>query len=184
MPNSNRKGAHEGSAVLLIDMQSRFMNAIAAADLREVIAAQLKVIRRCRDLGIPVITIEVRPAEYGRTHPRLVAAASRCSKSFQLEKRDDCAFCTSDLIFHLSGLRVWKLFAMGMNACACVIRTVQCALSRGFCVATMKSVLACDCGACTNWYDEHALMVGSFQEFLTKRVFTSMVASDVLLKSS
>src|SRR4051812_21666219 len=111
----------QSSALLLIDMQERFVPAIPAiAEDQPVGRACRQLLDAARLLGVPVTISEQYPKGLGQTLPYLLAAAPGATR------RDKMHFSCADdpgLRAHLDSLHRMEFVLCGIETHVCVLHT-------------------------------------------------------------
>lgn len=138
LPN-NDEGLHN-LAVVLVDMQPKFVEGIHHEDLKLIIGKQLRVIELCYVYNIPLVILEYRGN--GRTIKKLRQAAQKVPNLIYVVKSRNNGFSGTNLTGILSDLAVEKILLMGICACYCVQATAEAALEKGFKIATSGELIA------------------------------------------
>ncbi len=146
------------TAVLLIDMQISFLEALSIEAARKLVTAQKNILAYCEEKRIPVIVIEYDGKTL--TLPELIHGASN---AFHLKKCHDDAFKKTNLEWLLKKLGVRSLFLMGIYAASCVLQTAQTSIQKGFEVRTSMDVCDHPQGYRT-WYHKNGRVAGTAEE--------------------
>jgi nicotinamidase-related amidase len=151
------KGMLDNMVVLLIDMQSMFIN---NEQQRRIIPSQIAVLEFCKNNSIPLIVIEY--ANEGDTVDQLSKKIAELPPEnvYKITKSYDNAFSDTGLNELLISIQAKTLFIMGINACACVWETAYHAFQEGYNIITSQDVIA-GCGSCSLknekvWYQKNA----------------------------
>lgn len=132
----------KNTGVILVDMQEEFIKVLRKGEAERIIPNQLEVIVRCRELGIPVLVLEMRPKEFGKTIKILMDQISKVSLNRVIKKGYDDGFYMTNLDLSLRFLGIRKIFLMGINADFCVRETARTAISLGYKIITSGHVIA------------------------------------------
>jgi len=135
----------ENLAVLLIDMQSGFIN---TEEKRKLIPNQISVLNQCFKKEIPVIIVEFEGE--GKTDDALlkVVENNHTSACHKITKSVNDAFSEKELNNLLKKIKAKTLLLMGINACACVFETAVTAKRKGYELITSEDLIA---GYCEGW---------------------------------
>jgi len=138
-------------AVLLVDMQERFVCQLRKRDRNLIIPRQLEVIRLCAERDIPLVVLEYlvwlqEEYEYFQepTIPELFAEAQKVRRCKVVSKGRDDGFLETSLKATLESLGASHLLLMGVNAGGCVLATAGSAVKLGFRVITAGDLIAND----------------------------------------
>lgn len=132
-------------AVILIDMQTRFVEHLRTGEAERIIPNQLTALKHCNKTGIPIIVLEYdsrKHSSFGKTIAVLRSEAKKNSKGCLIRKEWNSGFVMTGLHSYLESLRVKNLFLMGINADHCVKQTAKDAIRRGYEIATSKDVIS------------------------------------------
>ena len=129
------------TAILPMDFQNRMLNELSEGDRKEILKKTNDILAKARQIGIPVIYIEVRRGE--RTpemeiHPALTPKTGE----LVLTKQRTGPFTTTNLNEVLKKLGVDTLVLMGIATQGCVLTTVRCAADMDY-----KLIVVSDCCA-------------------------------------
>ncbi len=127
-------------AVLLIDMQDRFVGKLKTNVRTKLIEAQLQVIRDCANRNIPVIILEYHGRE--KTISKLADDLDAIERKTVICKPCDDGFKRTRLDETLRYIGARSLLLMGINAHACVLETAQSAVKKGYKVITSEDLIA------------------------------------------
>ncbi len=147
-------------AVMLIDMQDCFIE--SKREKERLIPYQIEVLKFCKDHNVPVIVAEYY--DKGPTTDKLQKALA-CLPQANVKtiiKHNDNAFEGTDLAFILKDLGTQYLLVMGINACACVLKTAKNAVNNGLKIITSKTLIAGVCDSCStttthSWYEQNGV---------------------------
>ena len=134
----SRKAAGKSLVVVLIDMQTFFLEDYPIANCAILVEQQRKVLAICAEHDIPVVVLE-----YERRGPTLselqevLCAVPRVT--FLTKNRND-GFAGSTLNEHLRAYSAGSLVLMGVSASYCVQATAKSAIRLGFEVMTSQHV--------------------------------------------
>jgi len=117
--------------VVLIDMQSLFVNNLRPGCADSIIPAQKKVLETCRDFGIPVIVVEMVGA--GKTIAPLLEVVLECPKrdfvyKGEVSKPTCDGFSNPLLLRKLQERNTSYILCMGINAAYCIMATILSAI--------------------------------------------------------
>ena len=160
------------TVILPMDFQNRMLNELSEVDRKEILKKTNDILAKARQIGIPVIYIEVRRGE--RTpemeiHPALTPKPGE----LVLTKQRTGPFTTTNLNEILKKLGVDTLVLMGIATQGCVLTTVRCGSDLDY-----KLIVVSDC--CANPPDAEV------HRILMEKVFphqASVVTSQELLES-
>jgi nicotinamidase-related amidase len=151
----------ENLAVLLMDTQAHFLN---RRKKRLLIPNQIKIIDMCKENNIPLIYFEYY--NQGETISVLKEKIKELPKELvrRYIKYDDSAFSNINFVCWLELQPVKNLLLMGVNACACVYKTAQSAIEKGYNVFTSENLIAGYCWRkrCSHkkeWYIQNELYI-------------------------
>lgn len=145
------------AAVLLIDMQDRFLKDLSEKTREILIEEQINLIDDCSRMKVPIIVLEFK--SFGKTIPKLASEIGKLKEVTVIEKDFNSGFEETNLDLVIKRLGVQRLVLTGINASFCVRSTAWAALSRGIEVITSYPLIAdCDCNNCKprnkskDWY--------------------------------
>ena len=152
---------HAHAAVLLIDMQTSFVEDLDPKKVPGLIKRQLAVLRKCCELDIPCVTLELR---FGgdETIQELASAFGKVPRQALFIKDRDDGFYDTALHQKLQEWQVSKLVLMGINANFCVRATAKSAIRLGYQIITSPGLIA---GASYHsepdlrWYEQNGKIV-------------------------
>ncbi len=127
-------------AVLLIDMQDRFLQRHHREDQKMLISAHGRVLDFCCEESLPVAVIEYEG--YGLTTDYLREKVERLPKRETFTKTADNALVGTDLHHYLRSLEISDVVLLGINAEACVQRTAIDAKRKGYGLLTARDCIA------------------------------------------
>jgi nicotinamidase-related amidase len=136
-----RRMQHE-VAVIIIDMQTGFVERLYPGEEQRIVANQLEIIRLCNEREIPIIVVEFDRYEFGLTISMLRERAEKNQHYKIQHKSRNSAFERTLLNLRLRIMGVKKLFLMGVNAEACVRKTAADAMQHGFTIITSNEVIS------------------------------------------
>lgn len=139
-PFAKTKRPCNSTAVLLIDMQEKFMPGLSKGSQEMIVPAQVRVLRECAAENIPLIVIEYKYD--GPTLALLEEEIKHIPTVHRIVKQADDAFSEPVLLTTLSRLGVERLLLMGVNASMCVQQTAASALKEGFEIVTARNLIA------------------------------------------
>jgi nicotinamidase-related amidase len=117
------------TALLLIDVQEKFAPAIHGMD--KVIDNCVRLVRGCRELGVPILVTEQYPQGLGRTVPQVAEALGDFKP---LVKTAFSLFGDQDIAGAILNMNRPNLLVAGVEAHVCVIKTALDALGAGYAV--------------------------------------------------
>lgn len=153
--------------VFLIDMQYGFLN----EEKRSLIPGQISILKECKNFDIPVIIFEY--SGEGNTIADLNDEIQKIPNHQKMIKTTDDAFESTPIREILRKIGRKKVIVMGVNACACVLKTVKSTVREGYEVITNNVLIGgyC-CSECRSkaesWYRHHVDMRAkklSFQNY-------------------
>lgn len=155
-------------AVIVVDMQDRFLAGIDPEELEREIPNQLSVIEFAQRRNIPVYVLEF--AGFGPTTEVLASKILEGDYEALIKFHDD-GFAVTSLNEVLAGRGVQHLVLMGVNASACVLRTAQGAVSRDYEVITSPSIIEDvayfdNMNESADWYKQNGLWFGTAEELI------------------
>ena len=127
----------DDTALLVIDMQEKFVPAISA--MGGAAEACARLIRGCRALGVPVLATEQYPQGLGRTGP---AVAEALGDFTPYEKTAFSVFGDPAIAAAISQLNRPNLLLTGVEAHVCVIKSCLDALAAGYAVHWITDAVA------------------------------------------
>ncbi|MBU0667304.1 MAG: isochorismatase family protein, partial [Nanoarchaeota archaeon] len=125
-------------AVLLIDMQKKFLKDISPKNLDIQIMEQKRVLKYCSEKNVPVIVVEY--SGHGQT-TKLLDLNNLLGKYKPLIKNFDDAFEIAELSERLDNFGVKELGLMGVNRGVCVLDTARSAIELGYKIHTAKTLI-------------------------------------------
>jgi nicotinamidase-related amidase len=129
----------DGLAVLLIDMQEEFLRGFFPEEVQSMVSHQADVLLYCARKDVPVVILSY--VGYGLMHPQLKEVIASVPRHRYIAKNNDDGFTNRRLYKQLKAWQVSSLFVMGVNASACVLRTVETARKLQFSILTSPEVL-------------------------------------------
>jgi len=167
--NQNEISLEPGkTALLLIDMQPYYID---SDEKKELIPNQVSVLRECFCRDIPIFVVEYDGK--GRTDDQLheVLDVNHSKGYYTITKSRDDAFSEAKLGNLLKKLKAESLVLMGINACACVFRTANSAVEKGYRIITSEDLIAGYCERCNEaerraWYREHSVYLESHSQVI------------------
>lgn len=158
-------------AVVLIDMQRRFVKNLSKKEIKKILKAQLVIIEElCVKKGVPLVILNY--AGYGpvlRTLAREVLKAparealkAPAREAFKKHVWD--GFRSKKFVSHLRELEVDTLLLMGVYADCCVKATAESAIANGYEIVTASSLVAgtdLDYGGSARWYKKNGIFYES-----------------------
>ncbi len=152
-------------AVVLIDMQARFLRHIAKKDAKRILKASIMVIKElCVGGEIPLVVVEY--AGYGdtvRTLEKKIERVPECRRKLFLKSGWDGFEC-SEFSRHLHYMGVDTLLLTGIYADCCVKATAESAVANGYEIVTAYSLVAgtdFDYGGSARWYKKNGIFYES-----------------------
>ena len=118
------------TAVLLVDMQTRFVAGLTPENRSKLCTGQATVLKQCAEFDIPVAAMEYYG--HGETIPELRKLMHHVPRVRRFRKFEDDCFSVSELD---PTLREWgsgSLIFMGMHATLCILDSAESAHRRGF----------------------------------------------------
>ena len=129
-------------AVVLIDMQEKFVGRLRDGEAERIIARQLAVLKHCVRAKIPVVVLELKSYNYGHTIKILLRAALKTPKCRVIKKDYNSGFQETRLNSYLKSIGVENLLIMGINADYCVKSTAEHAIYLGYRIITSNEVIS------------------------------------------
>lgn len=130
----------EAPAVVLIDMQTDFVENLLESVRRSLIPAQVDVLGQCAERDIPVIVLEFYG--HGNTIKPVRKALKRVRRKKFITKYTDDGFDGTGLKAVLDSSDVKSLLLIGINAHACVLATAESGILLGYKVRTSEVLIA------------------------------------------
>ncbi len=127
-------------AVVLIDMQDRFLQRHHREDQKMLISAHGRVLDFCHEVSLPVAVVEYN--NYGPTTDYLRVKVEHLPKHETFTKSGDNAFFGTDLNRYLYSLEISDVVLLGINAKACVQATAIGAKRKGYGLLTARDCIA------------------------------------------
>ena len=137
------------SAVLLIDMQEKFVGKLERGKKEQLVRAQSAVIRHCAAVDTPLIVLEYE--KYGPTIEELQAVIRNVPRVTVITKSKDNGFLGTDLHHTLDALGTQSFLITGINASCCVLETAHNAITKGYRILTAEDLIA-DSVSLNNYY--------------------------------
>jgi len=167
MKKQNKATNNDGLALILIDMQSNFLN----TRKEKIVPNQVEVIKFFKEHNIPLIIIE--SVGCGAMHGDLQQEIARFPKKLirTFSKYDHDGFTNQQLHAYLVKNSIKKLLLMGVNGCVCVYETAVSALMYGYKIITSRDLLDgfyknCYSGVGFSWYKENGILKKNYKELL------------------
>ncbi len=133
----------KGVAVVVVDMQPRYLKSLGRAILEKLLANQTKVLRFCVQHNLPIVVLEFGPIwQKGRTHHELRDVLRQAKLKSFIVKRENNGFTNTSLRPVLDRHQVKKIVVMGVNASCCVFETIENAKGFGYQVITNQDLMA------------------------------------------
>jgi isochorismate hydrolase len=159
-------------AVLLIDMQEKFLEDIDEEEKKKEIPLQIEILEHAQRSGMPIYLLEYAHPYYGDdgpTHKDLMAVLNR-GEYETIKKTHDDGFIGTGLNDSLKKRGIETVILMGINASACVMRTGKGALWHGYEIMTSPDVIAdpCHCriGESLWFYEREGKLFKSHEELI------------------
>ena len=130
---------YDNCAILLIDMQPRFMKLLSATKIDSLIRSQRRVLEYCAERDIRLAVLGYQTA--GDIHYRLKEKISGVPRRVEVVKMHDDDFEGTCLETQLDEWDPEYLVLMEINASACVFDTAESAAERGFQLATAADLI-------------------------------------------
>ena len=127
-------------AVILIDMQKRFVCDLRREDKERIIPSQIEVIRFCAENAIPLVVLNFMG--FGNVITELAVEIAKVPKRITLARDDNDGFVNPELEEYLFDNKIETVILMGINADFCVKATGHSAIQNGFKIATAESLIA------------------------------------------
>lgn len=161
------------SAVLLIDMQEKFVRKLERGKKEQLVRAQSAVIRHCAAKDTPLIVLEYE--KYGPTIEALRAEAGKVPGVTIITKSKDNGFLGTDLHRTLDAFGVQSFLVMGINASCCVFETAHDAITKGYRICTASDLIADSVSLHDyypgwhpeNWYSTNGVFLQDFRPFVS-----------------
>ncbi|PJA63372.1 MAG: hypothetical protein CO161_01435 [Candidatus Portnoybacteria bacterium CG_4_9_14_3_um_filter_44_9] len=126
-------------AVLLIDMQTRFLQGFDEVRREKLVACQMSIVRCCADCDIPLVLVEFDDESTIETLTKAIEATYRHEK---ITKTTADAFSRPELLNCLRGWDINGVVLMGIYAAECVKETAKSALGNHLEIATSGELIA------------------------------------------
>lgn len=127
-------------AVVLVDMQTRFVDNLSPVKRDRIIKEQIKVIHFCAEMALPLFVLEY--IGYGQTIDLLKSEIEYVHQVTLLLKDLNDAFSEPRLDAKLADLLVNELIITGINASSCVFATARTAFAQGYEITTASTLMA------------------------------------------
>ena len=145
----------EGLAVCLIDMQTVHVMRLDSAVLYRLIQNQIKIIRVCAELDLPLFVLEAD--KYGPTLDELAQEIRKVKRCERIIKFYNDGFEGDILHDRLQVFGIKNFFATGINASYCVHETSRSAVDRGYNLYSADRAIAdCNCASCRTFEKKRA----------------------------
>lgn len=148
-------------AVIVVDMQSKFVDALDPIDKGLLLGSQMEVLGTCAKKDIPLFILEHRCTR-GGTIETLHEAIATVPRTKVIAKTHNDGFRDTTLQADLKKLGTKSLIFTGINASYCVMDTAFSALRLGYRMVTAENLIAdATCHARLNksrqWYKENGI---------------------------
>ncbi|MBI4919040.1 cysteine hydrolase [archaeon] len=127
-------------AILIIDMQSRYLRDIRLKETEILIASQIEVLSQCSSSNIPAILIEFEGAS--ETIREIINAWEKVNRKNLIMKSSLNAFDKTRLDRILKDWNIDQVILGGVEASACVYSTAVGALTHKYSIGTSKDLIA------------------------------------------
>ena len=171
MKNSHcSKNGEKGVAVLLFDMQPRFIAKLRSGEADRIKANQLIILEYCREFGIPVIVLTLRKDLHGPTAEVLMNEIERNTQAFPIDRESNDGFRRTELESHLKAICVRRLFFVGIFDYAAIRHTAETAIKLNYEIMTSDTVIAgpryrTD-DKVAEWFESKGICFDSIEEFM------------------
>lgn len=135
-------GSIDNFAVILVDMQKRFIENLRHGEANRIIPKQLAVLKYCLSANTPIIVLEFKAFEYGATIEILLEEAKKNPNFYLISKYWHSGFEETDLDNYLKLIGAKNFFLMGINADFCVRSTARDAIRIGYKIITSNEVIS------------------------------------------
>ena len=129
-------------AVILIGMQESFIKKLKQGEADRIITNQLTVLNLCRQLGVPVVVLEIKKEMHGETAEVLMNEARKNARFLSIDSEHNDSFSGTGLDLHLKHLEAEELLLMGIYDYACIKYTAETAIKKGYKIITSDEVIA------------------------------------------
>ena len=163
---NKRKYLHEKKepvyAVMVVDMQERFLKYFRPELKESIIENQIKVLRHSAENNIPALAVEFE--DEGKTITEIYKEIIQNNQYDTLIKKHENAFKAISVLDKLCDWEITDIFLMGVNASACIRNTAAGARKYGFNVITTPYVIGDDTGMesetykTLNWFYFHGML--------------------------
>ncbi len=143
--NMNKKLDPSKFGVLIVDMQSLFLNYIGEEAKLDLIKRQIRLLELCKKKDYPVAVLEFKNT--GNTIQEIIGPLSKIPRYSFFEKSNDDGFMENPRLKHT--LKNWGLEDLcisGVNAECCVLQTAIGASKNGFRIISSKKLIASSSG--------------------------------------
>jgi len=133
----------KNTAVIIVDMQSFFLDNFTPKNRKLLIMNQIKTIKLCVKNKLPFFILEYRCR--GIFRGELIQKLDKMIKNTQKEiiiKESNSGFTNTNLDLILNNLKIKQILIMGINANGCVQDTAIGAIRRGYRVITASGIIA------------------------------------------
>ena len=125
-------------AIVIVDMQEKLTYDISNLD--SLVDRQLELLSAYKH--VPVICLELKPISYGNTIKRISSELYVGNRGVVVEKELGDGFTSDNFNLELNIKGVKNILLMGCNASLCVWATAQCAVERGYNIATSTEFIS------------------------------------------
>jgi nicotinamidase-related amidase len=156
-------------AILLIDMQERFLEYYSKKEVNSLVKAQEGVLDMCAVKNIPVAIIETFP--FGETINPLKNKIKSIPRNKLFSKESLNGFDNPNLQYKLRKWQTKNIFLMGVYASQCVMETALGALkNKKMHIFTSEDVIDCfpDYGGYESkvrWYNKKGMLFNTHKDF-------------------
>jgi len=169
---TKKANLEEKTALMIVDMQDPFMNAISKQELKREIPHYLELIEYAKKENMPVFVLE-----YSWTGPTTEVIKEKLRELEDvtyLIKESNSGFRTTDLEERLKEKGIKNIIMSGAYASACVIETSFDAIDKGFNLITSKEIISDgdpkngyhDWGENIEWYSKNSLYFDDFDDLM------------------
>ena len=145
------------TALLLIYMQEKFVPVIH--EIERVTDNCARLVRGCRELGVPILVTEQYPRGLGRTVPQVAEALG---KFRPMEKTAFSLFDDEAVSLAILDMNRPNLLVAGVEAHVCVIRTAMDARGAGYTVHWVRDAISSRTAANAETATRRAQQCGAF----------------------
>ncbi|MGV8168496.1 MAG: isochorismatase family protein [Candidatus Nanoarchaeia archaeon] len=167
---SNEKNNEGKTALLLVDMQDYFLNALSSEELKTEMPNYIKLIKKAIKNKAHIFVLEYKGRNTGKTNSKLMKFVSKGDYTLVQKSWSD-GFYNTNLDDLLKQKGINKLVLAGVNASCCVLGTGESAVKKGYTISTSPDVIGDDkdykpeeTTESLKWYSEKGRLCNNYRE--------------------